>query len=344
MAEEKIKATTGVKANKDAGMKAGAGLDVGTAFLVSSRENSGGEVVSKKFRNAFINIDKEHKRFLSLSNIPYVEREDDYLVLGDESFSLASLLKTAPRRPMQKGLLAPSESDAYAIMVMIIKKLLGDPIEPNEKVCFSVPGVPVDIDRDVIYHKAVCEKMIKALGYEPVAMNEAAAIVFSEGAKNGFTGIGISFGGGLVNVSVCFKAIPVISFSISNSGDFIDEGVARATNISVAKSCIVKEQMKDLLNPAGGTEEAIAVYYNTMVEHTLVELKKAMTTKQSSMDLSEGMSIYYAGGTSMVPGFDTLFAEKCKEILSKFFKINDIVGVQDRLYAVSRGLLVASRA
>src|SRR3712207_9023027 len=45
---------------------------------------------------------------------------------------------------------------------------------------------------------------------------------FSELQEENFTGIGISFGGGMCNVSVSFMSIPMITFSVPKSGDYID--------------------------------------------------------------------------------------------------------------------------
>ena len=87
-----------------------------------------------------------------------------------------------------------------------------EPAEENEVCYFSVPADPIDVQRDTVYHEGVFNRILTQLGYDAIAGNEAQAIVFSECVKEDFTGIGISFGSGMTNVSLVLKAMPCIEF------------------------------------------------------------------------------------------------------------------------------------
>jgi len=52
------------------------------------------------------------------------------------------------------------------------------------------------------------------MGYGAKSINEGLAVVFSELEKENFSGIGISFGGGLTNVSLAYLSVPAFSFAI----------------------------------------------------------------------------------------------------------------------------------
>ena len=49
-----------------------------------------------------------------------------------------------------------------------------------------------------------------------------ARVALAELADDGFTGIGVSCGGGMFNVCVAYKTIPAITFSVARGGDWID--------------------------------------------------------------------------------------------------------------------------
>ena len=112
-----------------------------------------------------------------------------------------------------------------------------------------MPAESVDKRNNVIYHQGLFEGLLRKMGYAPKALNEGHAVVFSELAEADFTGIGISFGGGMVNICVCYKTIPAVSFSISRGGDWIDQNVANVLGINATKAAFLKEQGVDLTNP-----------------------------------------------------------------------------------------------
>ena len=68
-----------------------------------------------------------------------------------------------------------------------------------------------------------CAGYFESLGYKAVAINEGLAVIFSELEDQNFTGIGISCGGGMCNVTLAYLSIPSIMFSITKGGDFIDQ-------------------------------------------------------------------------------------------------------------------------
>ena len=69
---------------------------------------------------------------------------------------------------------------------------------------------------------------VKKLGYKPKPLYEGLAVIFSELADENFTGIGISFGAGMVNICLACMSVPVFSFSVTKAGDWIDQQVAKA--------------------------------------------------------------------------------------------------------------------
>ena len=135
---------------------------------------------------------------LKLSNTSFIERDDEILILGDAALETANIFGREARRPLSDGLVSPSETDSLEVLGFLVSHVLGEPAEKDEVCYFSVPAAPVDQPvKDIIYHKGVFEKIVTECGYEAFASNEAMAIIFSECAKEGFSGLGMSFGSGM---------------------------------------------------------------------------------------------------------------------------------------------------
>jgi len=199
----------------------GIGLDIGTMNLVAARQTAD-KVSYRRVRDAFITLDKDDRKMLRRSKITFVERDQDLIVVGDDAMELAGIMREEARRPLAQGLVSASEVDSLEILGILVRSVLGEPQEEGEICYYSVPAAPIDADRDVIYHKKAFERIITECGYEAWDSNEAMAIVFSEGLKDDYTGISMSFGSGMTNVALSFKTRPVLEFSISRclAGDF----------------------------------------------------------------------------------------------------------------------------
>jgi cell division ATPase FtsA len=224
---------------------------------------------------------------------------------------------------------------------ILVENIVGKPKEQGEICYFSVPADPIDMEMNVIYHKGIFEGILRRLGYTPRAIIEGHAVVFSELADEDFTGIGISCGGGLFNVCVCYKTVPAIAFSISRGGDWIDENVARVTGIPVSRATLLKERGVDLMNPKNRVEEAIVIYYRNLINYTLENLKKELTTSRSMPTFPESISIVCSGGTTLIKGFREVFSDEFKRIDFPL-EIKEIRRAADPLNSVARGALIAA--
>lgn len=175
--------------------KPGCAIDCGTMNLVGARRASDGSVITTRVRNAFIDLPLEHKRMLKLSNTSFAELDGRLVVVGDSALETANLLNKDARRPMSGGVVAAGELDAQRVIALIMKEVLGDPIEKGEKCCYSIPAPAIDTrGSDVIYHSAILKKVLQELGYSPEPANEAMAIIYSECLKENFSGLAISYG------------------------------------------------------------------------------------------------------------------------------------------------------
>jgi len=329
----------------------GVGLDIGTAFLVAGRFGPNGKINFKNFRDCFIELEPKtaiNKKFmqkgLDSRGAPYIEKDGKFYVLGEEAFLMANERHINTRRPMAKGVLAPGEKDALFIMKEIIRLLVGVPKVPNEKLVFSVPAKPIDAQFDQLFHQDVLRSYIKSLGFDAQPMNEAEALAYTELLDESLTGIVISLGAGMVNVAVLSAGDPVVAFSTSKSGDYVDESAARAT--SMTNSLVQQEKESpelDLMNPDPSNQihQAIAVYYGNLLVYTLEQIAYDLSRSPKLPKFKDPIPLVVAGGTSLPRGFVDKFRQALGAV-DMPIKISEVRHAADPLNAVANGLVLAA--
>jgi len=322
------------------------GLDVGTSFIQCA-ENRGKNVSFRSLRNAF--FDMEHtdftKRMLNRTGVDYIQKDEKLYVIGGKALEFANIFNKEARRPLRGGAISPKEKEALPLIEVIIKSVLGRSERKGAPISFSVPGDPIDAELNLTYHENVLNETLSKLGYTPKPINEALAVILSELDDKNFTGIGISFGGGMVNVCLSFMATPVFSFSLSKSGDWIDAQTASAVDETNSKVCSFKEKSLDLTKTEGlsRTEKALSVYYRNLMEYVLKHLKRKFENTKEMPDLKEPIDIVIAGGTSLPKGFLQQFNQMLKKIdLPQ--AIGNVKMAGDPMSAVANGALISAIA
>lgn len=319
----------------------GVGLDIGTMNLVSARRTPKG-VESRRMRDAFLDLDPGAKKMLKLSGVNFVERKDELLIVGDAALEMANVFGKEARRPLSQGLLAAGEIDALEVLGLLVKHVLGDPLEAGEVCYFSVPAAPVDApDRDVIYHRGVLERIVTECGFDAIPSNEAMAILFAETAKEGFSGLGISFGSGMCNVALAVNTIEGMSFSVARGGDWIDAGSAKAVGSTQARMCALKEAGFNLLSPVGREQEALALYYKSLIEYCIDNIAAQFQRIKGQFSLPKPVPLVISGGTSMAGGFEEFFKQVFEKKKRRFpIEVSEIRQSKEPLNAVAQGLLL----
>ena len=323
------------------------GLDIGTSNLVVARLTADKKVVTKRLRNAFVEIDDEQQQRLSAGNLNAVHIKDKAYIVGEEAISIARILNKPVQRPMASGVLNPEEKDAKVVVGALLKALLGEPTEEGELCAFSIPAVPVDNPQaNNVWHTGFFSSLLEKLGYEPDPINEALAIIYSECASTEHCGIAISHGAGQVNVAASYKLVGTLEFSIARSGDWIDQNTASATGVSIAKVLKVKEHKDfDLMNPDSLDEDigpALYYHYSAMIKYELKILLQQWSKMGGQLDFPEAIPIILSGGTASLKGFKDLWERQLNIVRKKNplpFEISEIRMAEDPFSAVAKGLL-----
>jgi len=321
------------------------GLDCGTMHLVSARSDTDDVRVT---RNVFLEVDKDD--IPQLADISYIESDEgDAYVIGAHAFELANMLGQKVSRPMEKGLISSSEDNAVDVLTLMIKDLIGETKDKEVYCSFSVPAEAIDDERSVTYHEGVFGRILNTLGVNHTSVNEGMAIIFSECAKENFSGIGISFGAGMANVAVAYKGIEVLKFSTARAGDWIDQQVAADTGSVVNRVTNKKEKyMKlkgevDIKNKKDKKMlEALYYYHKALIEYTIKKIIKEFKDKVD-IELDDPIPIVVSGGTSLPEGFVSLFEQTIMKSELPF-EVSEVRRAKNPLTAVANGLLIRTIA
>ena len=320
------------------------GLDIGTSKLLVVRRGSG-ELKAVTETNAFFNLPHSRitENILLQNKVHYYQSNGQFYVYGNSAEKFASLFNAEARRPMSRGLINPDEPSALTLIKVMIQGLVKKPKSKGELICFSVPGAPVESPNDLIYHEELLKNFLIELGYEAKSINEGLAIVFSELEKESFTGIGISAGGGMCNVCLAYLSVPVVSFSISKAGDYIDKSAGSVTGESATRVKLAKQQSLDLSrSPKDKLEEALHIYYDDVIQTLVKSLNEALSkTYKESNKLDRAVPVVLAGGTSRPRGF----REKVEKALTESdcpVDISEVRSSPHPMEATARGALMAA--
>lgn len=322
----------------------GKGLDVGTAFIYAAQK-VGDEVTFRIERDAFMEIPySDHlKTILERDDVRYIEKDGQLYAIGNGALRFANLFQRSVRRPLERGVISPKEKEALPIIKLIIENVLGGHRHPGEIVYYSMPAEPIDADFDVLYHQHIINGFLSGLGYTPKPINEGLAVVYAELAEENFTGLGLSFGGGMTNVCLANLSVPVVTFSIARGGDWIDRQVARVVNQPVSAVTAWKESnlSLDKKEYLSRIEEALSIYYDILLEYVVGHLKQEL--EASAVHLEKPLSVVVAGGAAKPNGFLKRFQEALARAELPF-EVGRVFPASQLLHSVSKGALIAAIA
>jgi hypothetical protein len=326
-------------------------VDIGTCFIVGARLEGGKEVFQIE-RDAFFSMPREDfaEEMLHDAGAKYVIRGTDIYVVGEDALKYCMITgkQDAYRRPMQKGVLNPGEEEAIPLLERLIEGIIGKADFPGEIVAATIPAAPLDANLDVTFHKIVVERFMKKLGYDVRILNEALAIIYAEcpkvddnGTQAPFSGVGISFGAGMTNLVVSWRAKKLFEISVARGGDWIDQSVSKVRNVPVGKVTHEKEKNLDLrrVDPRNALHLGLEIYYDELMRHVAREFKAHFKSNQTTF--TNPLDVVVAGGTASVPGFIEMFKRVLEEEGTPV-PFREVRLAKDPLRTVAKGALVAA--
>jgi actin-like ATPase involved in cell morphogenesis len=332
------------------------GMDVGTYNLVCCKRDEKKEFVYKREVNSFIEVPIQSRFVFNMmknAGVPLIERPEAGIAYacGTAAVDMAYTMNQIElKRPMKDGCLNPKEKHAQQIMNIMVHSLIGNISADKEPLYYCIPANAVNAETDKDYHSLVLKAMFNAFEDEKGRkvdahpINEALALIYAELKEKAWTGLGISFGAGMVNLCFAIFGNPVFEFSIVNSGDWIDKQAAKATGET--PTFINKEKNKlDLTVESDSlVQRALRAQYEIMAQRTVAEIKKWLEKAGSAARNPNGATdIVIAGGTASPKGFAELF-ETTFRAANMPIEIGKVIRPDDPLFSVARGCLLAAEA
>ncbi len=321
------------------------GLDLGTSRIVTARQ-SGEAFTYAAELNAFLPLpySKLTQAALEKENVPHRVDGARMVVYGNESERFANMFHMETRRPMTNGVLNPDEPEAIGVMQQIVERLIPEGERAGTRLCFSLPGAPIGSPNDLTYHEKTLRQVLGNMGFEVACVNEGLAVVLADLEDTNFTGIGISCGGGMCNVSLSYLSMPVFSFSVPKGGDFIDRSAASVAGEGATRIRAMKEE-KFHFNGyfADKVNQALTVYYEDMIQAVIAGLTSILAEARNVPRLDRAIPIVIAGGSASPKGF----RERFETLLAKTplpIAISEIRMSRDPMNATAKGALVSALA
>jgi hypothetical protein len=326
------------------------GLDIGTNMLVAAYMSDSGDINYKMQRDAFYKIVPKslvNERSISVSlekrGANFIrDKEGNFIVVGEDALEIAIERNDVARRPLQKGVLSPKEKESLPILKVIIESLIGKGM-PGDKVIYSVPARPVDGNFDIVYHTEMMKTYLNEMGFSSFPINEAFAVALSELVDDSLTGICLSYGAGMTNIAIIHQGDPLIEFSLIRAGDYIDESVGTALDISPSLVQLEKEAGIDLIKPQGKIAEAVSVYYGTLINYTLGNIAFELSKRKKELPVFKSpVPIIVSGGLTLAGGFVNKFNE-CLANIDFPIAVKEVRRAEDPMRAVARGAWLATQ-
>ena len=143
------------------------------------------------------------------------------------------------------------------------------------------------------------------------------------------------------NCVLAINGVEGMAFSCARGGDWIDAGAAKAVGSTASRVCASKEKGFDLLNPQNREQEALALYYKSLIEYVLDQIVREFDRNRDRFSLPKPIPIIVSGGTSMAGNFLEFFKQVFDKKKKKFpIEITEIRAASDPMNAVARGLLI----
>lgn len=330
----------------------GMGLDVGTSFLQVARQRTDGMVEFVAERDAFYAITPSTKQAgkflekqLAKQGAFVLKSGGTFYVVGKKAIETAVVRNSSVDRPLQRGVLTADNEESMGMLAILVEALAGRARVPDELCVYSYPANPVDADFDVVYHHNRISEILGGLGYKAIPLLESEALAYSELLENDdLTGVTISCGAGMHNLSVFHIGENLLSFSIAQGGDYIDKKVAQQMRIPETAAQAEKESEDlDLTNPKDRIHKLIRDYYINLIDYVFDTLEAKFKKVDSFPNFVESVPVVISGGTSLPKGYLALADEAIRR-RSFPFDIKEVRHAGNPLTSVANGCLLYAQS
>nr|ASQ41167.1 magnetosome protein Mad28-2 [Candidatus Magnetananas rongchenensis] len=334
-----------ISSASSSGSKTCVGLDIGTSHLVMARGNDNKVDMSKEL-NAFFTVpeSKVTNNTLKANDIPFLEFENNFYILGYAAQNFANMFHANLRRPVENGIISPNEKEGVQVMHALIDKVASKPDNFGQVLCYSIPGEPLEGKGSVVYHDKIMRQYLAGLGYKALSVNEAMAVVMAELEDEGYTGIGVSMGGGMCNVCLSYLSVPVITYSIQKGGDYINKMAGESVGEPATTMKMIKEEQLNLATPPKDRlHTALNIFYEDVITSLISSIQQVLSAADRLPRIPKPIPIVLSGGTVLPGGFEKKFTDILKKHALPI-EISKVKLAKNPLESTAKGALAVALA
>ena len=148
----------------------------------------------------------------------------------------------------------------------------------------------------------------------------------------------------MVNVCFASRSVPLLTFSLARSGDWIDERAALAVGESPSYVCSIKENGLDLTDHDSLSKipNALAIAYDELIDYFAETLTREFGKMIKIPRSTEPFPLVLSGGTATPRGFADRLTDALKE--HQFpVEIARVRLAKDPFGSVARGAMIAAQ-
>ncbi len=149
-------------------------------------------------------------------------------------------------------------------------------------------------------------------------------------------------GAGMTNICVVHEGDPLVEFSLTRGGDYIDQSVGNALDMSPSLVQMEKEAGTNLYKSDTKIMEAVSVYYSSLMNYIFQNIAYELKQREKELPIfREPVPIVLSGGLTLAEGFINKADDVIKTVNFPI-KIGEIRRAEQPMRAVANGALMAS--
>ena len=301
-------------------------LDIGVSRIRSLRRDADG-LVLRGARPVYSVLPDSpaYRDMLERMPVPYAVCEDALLMYGEAAADFSRLFQTPFCNLLPNGTVPDDDPPARQLLAAMIEALLPTPSIPHELCCLTLPGNTDTIAERRTRGLTLLTHLVSLRGYTPLVINSARAMILAELVDESFTGIGLVFGAGSCDISICRQGKEIAHHCVPQGGNLIDEQVAlrfedyswdSAGNRYLDTDGITcwKESLEgSTATPQTERERFLAELNGQLIGRVLQETIHLCKQPAVVAEVGRSVCVIAGGGPLRAPGAGTLLREAVRE-------------------------------
>lgn len=326
-------------------------LDLGS-YAFRSMRRIGDQLIGRRYRTDYIALPATDSKqeLLDQSRIPYARCEDSFLLLGDAADAWSRMIQIPVSSVLYDGKIPAGDPPARQLLASMMESLLPKAVDTSEICAMTLPGGKIEEEGNG--ELAFFARVAKMRGYRVLPVHASHSLILSELGQSGLTGIGISLGAGICEMSIARHGVELIHATSHKAGNYLDQELAQFSDCYAwdvdGNRFLDLETIRDwkcnlerdLINPNTEDEKFLTDRYRSLLRTALRDLSLTFAKRQSKLPgLPRQIPLVLSGGLCQIRGFRKLFTD----ILSQMpfpFEISQIITCKDYEWNVTRGSLI----